>query len=410
MNQENIGKFISKERKTKELTQKELADKLNISEKTVSKWECGKGLPEVSLMQPLCKELDISVNELLNGAKDPQEDKAIIEYVKYEKKKSKKKIVTLTIVSLLLITFILSTIVYFFNSYNKIAVYELSGESQNFRYYDGILTKSNMYNILNFGMVESKNEEISLDDITGYELKCGNLRIFSRISDTRGMVMNEINIPIMERNGYNDYFSEYKLNNLDKWNLTIHYNYKGDTLTETISIKNNVIMKNNEFVTIKEKSIDKEKTEKEEADEDKKIGEELESDRKYYTELLKEEDFIPVKDNKYKLKKELNDNEYLIFNTDTIILEYHKVKNEDNLIVIKIPVRSPEVPVYSEKRRCATITGLKKGIEYSYYYYVNTGGYGWYDGGELPTEDKDLEKDVQEFNKHLKTMEKIIYK
>lgn len=410
MNQENIGKFISKERKNKELTQKELADKLNISEKTVSKWECGKGLPEVSLMQPLCKELDISVNELLNGAKDPQEDKAIIEYVKYEKKKSKKKIVTLTIVSLLLITFILSTIVYFFNSYNKIAVYELSGESQNFRYYDGILTKSNMYNILNFGMVESKNEEISLDDITGYELKCGNLRIFSRISDTRGMVMNEINIPIMERNGYNDYFSEYKLNNLDKWNLTIHYNYKGDTLTETINIKNNVIMKNNEFVTIKEKSIDKEKTEKEEAAEDKKIGEELESDRKYYTELLKEEGFIPIKDNKYKLKKELNDNEYLIFNTDTFILEYHKVKKEDNLIVIKIPVRSPEDPVYSEKRRCATITGLKKGIEYSYYYYVNTGGYGWYDGGELPTEDKDLEKDVQEFNKHLKTMEKIIYK
>ena len=410
MNQEKIGNFIAECRQEKKMSQTELANKIGVTNKAISKWENGRCLPDVSLFNPLCKELDISVNELLNGAKDPQEDKAIIEYVKYEKKKSKKKIVTLTIVSLLLITFILSTIVYFFNSYNKIAVYELSGESQNFRYYDGILTKSNMYNILNFGMVESKNEEISLDDITGYELKCGNLRIFSRISDTRGMVMNEINIPIMERNGYNDYFSEYKLNNLDKWNLTIHYNYKGDTLTETISIKNNVIMKNNEFVTIKEKSIDKEKTEKEEAAEDKKIGEELENDRKYYTELLKEEGFIPVKDNKYKLKKELNDNEYLIFNTDTIILEYHKVKNEDNLTVIEIPLRLPEDPVYSEKRRCATITGLKKGIEYSYYYYVNTGGYGWYDGGELPTEDKDLEKDVQEFNKHLKTMEKIIYK
>ncbi len=55
MNQEKIGKFISKERRNKNLTQKELADKLNISEKTISKWECGKGLPEVSLMQPLCK-------------------------------------------------------------------------------------------------------------------------------------------------------------------------------------------------------------------------------------------------------------------------------------------------------------------------------------------------------------------
>ena len=74
--------------------------------------------------------------------------------------------------------------------------------------------------------------------------------------------MNEINIPIMERNGYNDYFSEYKLNNLDKWNLTILYNYKGDTLTETISIKNNVIMKNNEELEIELEKI-KERNKKE---------------------------------------------------------------------------------------------------------------------------------------------------
>ena len=67
MNQEKTGKFIAKKRKEKSLTQQELADILGISNKTISKWECGNGLPEVSLMMPLCEVLGISVNELLSG-------------------------------------------------------------------------------------------------------------------------------------------------------------------------------------------------------------------------------------------------------------------------------------------------------------------------------------------------------
>lgn len=67
MDQIETGKFIAQMRKKKNLTQRELADKLMISPKTVSKWECGNGLPEVSLMLPLCDILGISVNELLSG-------------------------------------------------------------------------------------------------------------------------------------------------------------------------------------------------------------------------------------------------------------------------------------------------------------------------------------------------------
>lgn len=64
-----IGKFIKEQRKAKELTQLQLSEKLNVSEKTISKWECGNGFPDTSLMLPLCKELDISANELLSGKK-----------------------------------------------------------------------------------------------------------------------------------------------------------------------------------------------------------------------------------------------------------------------------------------------------------------------------------------------------
>ena len=69
MDQIRIGKFIAESRKSMNLTQRQLADTLSISDKTVSKWECGKGLPEVSLMLPLCAALDITVNDLLSGEK-----------------------------------------------------------------------------------------------------------------------------------------------------------------------------------------------------------------------------------------------------------------------------------------------------------------------------------------------------
>ena len=67
MDQIKIGKFIADTRKEKNLTQRQLADALAISDKTVSKWECGKGLPDVSLMLPLCGALGITVNDLLSG-------------------------------------------------------------------------------------------------------------------------------------------------------------------------------------------------------------------------------------------------------------------------------------------------------------------------------------------------------
>ena len=67
MDQIIIGKFIASERKRKGYTQRQLADLLQISDKTISKWERGNGFPEVSLLLPLCRELDITVNELLSG-------------------------------------------------------------------------------------------------------------------------------------------------------------------------------------------------------------------------------------------------------------------------------------------------------------------------------------------------------
>ncbi len=67
MDQIKIGRLISEKRRSLNFTQRELAEKLHITDKTISKWECGNGMPEVSLMLPLCEILGISVNELLSG-------------------------------------------------------------------------------------------------------------------------------------------------------------------------------------------------------------------------------------------------------------------------------------------------------------------------------------------------------
>lgn len=69
LNQEKIGKFIAERRKDKELTQKQLAEKLSVSDKAVSKWETGRSMPDNSILFDLCKVLEINVNELLSGEK-----------------------------------------------------------------------------------------------------------------------------------------------------------------------------------------------------------------------------------------------------------------------------------------------------------------------------------------------------
>ncbi|MEE0265261.1 MAG: helix-turn-helix domain-containing protein [Acutalibacteraceae bacterium] len=74
MNQIKIGKFIAECRKSKNMTQNQLAEMLNTTNKSVSKWENGNCLPEASLYEPLCDILGITINELFAGKKIKNED------------------------------------------------------------------------------------------------------------------------------------------------------------------------------------------------------------------------------------------------------------------------------------------------------------------------------------------------
>ena len=73
MNQTAIGSYIARKRKEQNLTQEQLAEKLGVSNKTISKWENGKCMPDYSIIEQLCKELSVTLSELMDG-EDAAED------------------------------------------------------------------------------------------------------------------------------------------------------------------------------------------------------------------------------------------------------------------------------------------------------------------------------------------------
>ena len=117
MDQIKIGKFIAQRRKSVNLTQMQLAEKLNITDRAVSNWETGKSLPDSSLMLELCDILGITVNDLLSGEVVTMEnynkelENKLIQLVK-EKEKADKRLLSAEIVIGLVATLTLFTLVF----------------------------------------------------------------------------------------------------------------------------------------------------------------------------------------------------------------------------------------------------------------------------------------------------------
>lgn len=108
MNQEKIGKFIAECRKKKGMTQAELGEKLGVTEKSISNWENGRNMPDLSLFKPLCNEFNISLNDLMSGEKVKEKEyqekleENIINTIDYTNKKIENRN---HFIGLLLITF-----------------------------------------------------------------------------------------------------------------------------------------------------------------------------------------------------------------------------------------------------------------------------------------------------------------
>ena len=110
MDAKKIGEVIRNHRQEKKLTQEELANILYVSNKTISKWETGRGLPSIDLLKPLSRTIDIELNELLGETKDTPYEEIILKELKRTKQKNKVKLITSIIICLILC--LLETIIY----------------------------------------------------------------------------------------------------------------------------------------------------------------------------------------------------------------------------------------------------------------------------------------------------------
>lgn len=125
MNQEKIGKFIAELRKEKNMTQVELSNKLGITDRAISKWENGRGMPDLSFLKPLCEILDISINELLSGErlnkKEYQEklEENIIKTIDYTDTKIKKTKKIFKIILSIIILFVVILVTLFCVDINR---------------------------------------------------------------------------------------------------------------------------------------------------------------------------------------------------------------------------------------------------------------------------------------------------
>ena len=117
MDQIKIGKFILKCRKEKGLTQEQLAEKIGVTSKSISRWENGNTMPDYSLLKDLCNELNITVNELLSGEKikendymNKSEENLISLRKQIDKRKKILKIITYVFMAIIIMAFVLNMV------------------------------------------------------------------------------------------------------------------------------------------------------------------------------------------------------------------------------------------------------------------------------------------------------------
>ncbi len=257
-----VGNFITKLRKSKGLTQVELAKSINVTNKAISKWETGNGLPDVGLLYPLASALGVSVTELLAGEfmegenfNKSNTDEVTLRTLYYNKKKFMKTI-RLIVISAILAIILVCLGWYFITSFNSIRVYRIKLDSENFWMNDGFFMKSNMKNVFQLtdlkyiGEEKLENNEFRTKIYVKDEENNDELIIYD------GIYVSPVYI--YETDGYDEYFTD-RYARLLKDNLYIDIRYineEGKIVKETHKLETTLEFANNKILELKESSKD----------------------------------------------------------------------------------------------------------------------------------------------------------
>ena len=251
MENENIGKLISKIRKEKGMTQKDLADKLNVTDRAVSKWERGLCCPDISLLKDLSSILDISISELICGVKN--QDETVEKTIKFTKKNIKQRIIkyfniTLISIMIFLIIFIVLSIFKVEFRYHKKYKYTVdyeamvkAEEDSNLKQYEEI--KNNVDLILNNQGIYSDDDYVRITNYIDNIKKVLNLnekeyfkKQYYTYNDLKKLSENYKSV-----NSYDDRFLDYSVDNsIDVYYILIKYDInKANNIPNCSSMVNN---------------------------------------------------------------------------------------------------------------------------------------------------------------------------
>lgn len=252
IDQSKIGKFIAKCRKEKNLTQEDLALEFGITAQSVSKWENGKNSPDISIWLQLCEILGVGVDELLAGEKNEssnnQQNKekvnhTIVESVKFYENKSKKKYFKILIFSIIVFLIGLLGIfsLYYFSNYNKVSIYNITGNDDlifngkiifNPREKILLLNKVNYNDIYTGTNLELKAKSVSIKIMTNERIviEYGDINFI----DDSLFTLNEYLESIVSGNSELRYYDDYILKKEELNNLKFRINYidESDNLQE----------------------------------------------------------------------------------------------------------------------------------------------------------------------------------
>jgi putative helix-turn-helix protein len=191
------GELLKKLRLDKKLTQDELANLIYVDRTAISKWECGKSIPDYDSLTRLSNVFDISINEIIEGK--------LIVNIKKRKLKHNKIIVIIIMFSLAIV--LLFLILYFILNYKKTIIYNINAESKNCEIKNGLLVYTNEKSYFSLGNIDC-NKNIEKIEIYFKETDKDLILIDSQESDS---------ILLFESNGYNEYEInkfKYKNNNV----------------------------------------------------------------------------------------------------------------------------------------------------------------------------------------------------
>ena len=315
MDQDKIGKFIYELRKSKNLSQYQLADMIPISRQAVSKWERGESVPDSQTLLQLSDIFDVTINELLTGERKNNNsikdlEKTTLKILDESNNKSKRikknfRISVITII-ILLISFLSY---YFINSYNSIKVYTINGSGKNSYIKDGIL------------FVTKKKVYIKLGKVNYPEDKTvSNIKLYYLNNNKKHYIIASNEVEDLYIADYNGYSERIFIMNLDKImkNTYLEINYDDET-SDKIKLNFDRDYTNTNFFFKQHKSLDRIKykdisiiltpEEKEEEKEKPKVEE------KQSPTLQKEESVIAITEHKEDLKTKVEEE----FNINNII-------------------------------------------------------------------------------------------